>query len=377
MKTKLGAGQVSQEQRHLADLMDRDTRKWQQIGIVEARRRCWDASQAAMGEYKAGRQGIARAMRRELWKGVPTLAKGMLTSWLAGYVRSHQNADITLSVGEGSGYQGAMQFFEKRIDLTQRQMEKLESKFNTKALWMYRGLSRRAEHKLENAMTDIAAQGLPVRQGVMKLHDAFTKAGIMPNNSYAIENLYRTNLAIAYSGARRYAAKQPAIDEILWGHKYITVGDDRVRPSHELLDGVTLPKDHPFWDTCIPPCGWSCRCSWVDLFHEEDEVEPPEGPVDVDGTDVEAGPDDGFDFDPGNFYGSIMDPDSMEEDEEEDSPSADEDGGEEAPSLFPTKKQLVSYLETLDEDEIEELAELLGVDEEDLEDGKLEFSLSI
>lgn len=42
---------------------------------------------------------------------------------------------------------------------------------------------------------------------------------------------------------------------------YTTAGDDRVRESHEELDGITLPKNHPFWDTYYPPNGWNCRCT--------------------------------------------------------------------------------------------------------------------
>ncbi|MGD1960542.1 MAG: phage minor head protein [Fulvivirga sp.] len=43
--------------------------------------------------------------------------------------------------------------------------------------------------------------------------------------------------------------------------QYITAGDSRVRQSHRPLDLVTLPVDHPFWDTYMPPNDWGCRCS--------------------------------------------------------------------------------------------------------------------
>ena len=42
--------------------------------------------------------------------------------------------------------------------------------------------------------------------------------------------------------------------------KYSTVGDARVRDSHRVLDGVTLPISHPFWNTAYPPNGFKCRC---------------------------------------------------------------------------------------------------------------------
>jgi len=41
---------------------------------------------------------------------------------------------------------------------------------------------------------------------------------------------------------------------------YVTAGDDRVREEHAILEGVTYPIDHEFWDTYYPPNDWGCRC---------------------------------------------------------------------------------------------------------------------
>lgn len=42
--------------------------------------------------------------------------------------------------------------------------------------------------------------------------------------------------------------------------EFTTVGDDRVRPEHAILDGMTYPKDHPIWLKMIPPLDHKCRC---------------------------------------------------------------------------------------------------------------------
>lgn len=41
---------------------------------------------------------------------------------------------------------------------------------------------------------------------------------------------------------------------------YDTVGDDRVRPEHQVLNGITKPVDDEFWKTHYPPIGFRCRC---------------------------------------------------------------------------------------------------------------------
>lgn len=54
--------------------------------------------------------------------------------------------------------------------------------------------------------------------------------------------------------------------------KYVTAGDNRVRPEHAALDGIVKPVDDPFWDTRMPPNSWNCRCVTVQLEVGDEEV---------------------------------------------------------------------------------------------------------
>lgn len=47
----------------------------------------------------------------------------------------------------------------------------------------------------------------------------------------------------------------------LFDLQYDTAGDNKVRKDHAKLDGITLPVDHPFWDTYTPPLDFGCRCN--------------------------------------------------------------------------------------------------------------------
>ena len=47
--------------------------------------------------------------------------------------------------------------------------------------------------------------------------------------------------------------------------QYRTVGDDRVRPEHAALNGVTLPPSDEFWESYYHPNGWRCRCTVVQV----------------------------------------------------------------------------------------------------------------
>lgn len=47
--------------------------------------------------------------------------------------------------------------------------------------------------------------------------------------------------------------------------QYRTQKDDKVRPEHAALDGVTLPPSDSFWEEFYPPNGWNCRCTVVQV----------------------------------------------------------------------------------------------------------------
>ena len=47
--------------------------------------------------------------------------------------------------------------------------------------------------------------------------------------------------------------------------QYRTAGDDRVRDEHASLNNTTLPPSDPFWKSYLPPNGWNCRCTTVQV----------------------------------------------------------------------------------------------------------------
>lgn len=47
--------------------------------------------------------------------------------------------------------------------------------------------------------------------------------------------------------------------------QYRTAGDNRVREEHAALADTTLPPDDTFWNSFMPPNGWNCRCTVVQV----------------------------------------------------------------------------------------------------------------
>ena len=58
--------------------------------------------------------------------------------------------------------------------------------------------------------------------------------------------------------------------------QYRTQKDDKVRPEHAALDGVTLPPSDHFWAEFYPPNGWNCRCTVVQVRKSKYPATPHE-----------------------------------------------------------------------------------------------------
>lgn len=91
------------------------------------------------------------------------------------------------------------------------------------------------------------------------------------NDVQKIDKTYNTNyLRAEYNfihSSAEMAAKWEGFmeDGDRYNLQYRTQHDDKVRPEHAALHGVTLPPSDPFWEEYYPPNGWNCRCTVVQV----------------------------------------------------------------------------------------------------------------
>ena len=111
------------------------------------------------------------------------------------------------------------------------------------------------------SLTDKKDNILPLeefRQEVRKVHDKY-------NVNY-LEAEYEHAVGASLMADRWYEQQQGGEKYNL---QYRTAGDNRVRPDHEALEGITLPKSDKFWSEYYPPNGWRCRCDVVEVSPED------------------------------------------------------------------------------------------------------------
>jgi SPP1 gp7 family putative phage head morphogenesis protein len=97
-------------------------------------------------------------------------------------------------------------------------------------------------------------------------HDAAAQTGLKYNETWMYTE-YNQAIAASQNAARwtEFESEKDIIPNL----QYQTVGDNVVRPEHQLLDGIIKPIDDRFWDTHYPPNGWGCRCETIQSLDDE------------------------------------------------------------------------------------------------------------
>lgn len=125
-------------------------------------------------------------------------------------------------------------------------------------------LTRRVQEAIARAIRD----GVDVRRDA---HVLAEMAGW--RDSYA-RNVFRTNVAEAYSQGRILQARDPDVSDVIVGMRFVTsLPDPDVRPNHARGHGYAAPVDWPGWQTRRSPLGYQCRCGMelVDRFRAQRE----------------------------------------------------------------------------------------------------------
>jgi len=119
---------------------------------------------------------------------------------------------------------------------------------------------------------------------IVKKHGwtGWTGEGTISGEAWRTRVIYETNLRTSWAAGRRRQLTDPDLLQARPFWRYVHSGLAlEPRPEHKAWSdaGLTLPADHPFWDTHSPPNGWGCRCRIVAVRDPgpDDATAPPPG----------------------------------------------------------------------------------------------------
>lgn len=137
----------------------------------------------------------------------------------------------------------------------------------------------------------IREEGLDPDKAAEHLRLVFKAKGYSGKTARNLKANFTTGFHLGYNGARYVESR---FNPKVWGFRYRTAGDEKVRENHAAQNGVTLSRTDPFWNEWIPPNGYNCRCTIDVLTEEHQQVFP----------DYSVQPDEGFANNPfANFHG--------------------------------------------------------------------------
>lgn len=204
-----------------------------------------------------------------------------------------------------------LDFFRRKLNLPSRRWDDIQKSAHDRA-FIVAGASRAdlladlrgAVDKAINEGRGLEAFRKDFRAIVQKNGwTGWTGEGSKGGEAWRTKVIYQTNMSVSYAAGRYRQLTDPAFLKLRRFWRYVhNDGVMHPRPLHKSWDGVTLPHDHPFWQTHFAPNGWGCQCRIVPVKAPGpgDKTAPPEGWDRIDAkTGEQVGIDKGFGYTPG------------------------------------------------------------------------------
>lgn len=252
----------------------------------------WRTHAASIANRAASGRGYKRIIREMTKKQQNRLADLMTYVYFRGYKLSIDNArdyvvdDMELQLS----YTKEVKQIIGGLPLTEEEVALVKTKMTADAKRVLTMAATDLEKVVKSSSKKAADAGMIKRDAIR--HIKTSVVGVKSAEPYRLEAIYRTSANMSYSAGRWEANQNPAIQSVLWGYEYVTVGDGRVRDSHAAYNGTRAAKDSTRWATINPPNSWNCRCSTTEIYLDEPEAKSraPKAGAEVDK---------GFRFNPG------------------------------------------------------------------------------
>lgn len=187
----------------------------------------------------------------------------------------------------------AITFFKSK-GIFKGDWSKLSDAYRSRSFYVSKLHHEYLVEQMRSSIDRAISSGLTKRDFIKQMGEAFDNAGVTRLKKHYLETVFDTNVLGSYQHGRYQQQRDPDIMEDRPYWQYRTVGDGRVRPTHEEMDGRVYRNDHPIWSTWYPPNGFRCRCSVDTLTPEEGKSAALEDMPDVK-------PDKGFATSPEDF----------------------------------------------------------------------------
>lgn len=225
-------------------------------------------------------------------------------------------SDPKAAFGFGTPFFEQLQFFRQKLNLPTERWDDIVRAAHDRAFIVAGAMQADLLSDLNGAVAKAIGQGTGYAQfhkdfmGIVQKHGwtGWTGEGSKAGEAWRSKVIYQTNMATSYAAGRYRQLTDPEFLALrpYWRYKHADwVANPRLQ--HVAWNNLTLPHDHPFWQTHFPPNGWGCHCRVTPVTAREYEKarsagqsHPPAGWNEIDlKTGTPKGIAKGFDYTPG------------------------------------------------------------------------------
>lgn len=195
------------------------------------------------------------------------MSDALLAACLLGLDQARQNIQAAVSIQFQDPVQAsfnvppkeAVEYFQQKKVLRKREFDKLTREAKSGAFTVTGVYREDVLRGFKDELSDALVSGRTQEQTVNRFRKIISGAASQKLlGDFHLETVFRSNMQMAYGVGRRQGLEQVTEDLPFW--QYHSVMDDRTRPHHAALNGLTLAADHSFWNDHYPPWGFNCRC---------------------------------------------------------------------------------------------------------------------
>ncbi len=170
---------------------------------------------------------------------------------------------------------GAVDSIRALTPVTKDTFDGLSAQYRKDAFTIAGASDLRLIEKVRNELAQVVRDGGTPKDFETAINKITSEAGVEKINAFTLDTAFQTAVQRAYSLGRYEQLTEPTTVAVLPYWQYITVGDDRVRPEHAVIDYFVARAEDPVWQKIYPPNGFNCRCIVVPLL-------PSQAPKDAD-----------------------------------------------------------------------------------------------
>ena len=216
-------------------------------------------------------------------------------------------------VGFGTPFQEQIDYLLQKLRVPTERWDDIQRSAHDRAFMVAGAAKADLLKDLHDAVVQRATDGKGLKafqkdfKAIVAKHGwtGWTGEGSKEGVAWRTKVIYQTNMAQSYAAGRYRQMTDPEYVRLRPYWRYIhREGVRHPRPQHLAWHGLTLPHDHPFWQSHYPPNGWGCGCRVAPVSKAEGERsraaglgDPPDGWDAIDpNTGAPVGIDKGFDY---------------------------------------------------------------------------------